>query len=114
MGEDYAASWDNPPHRSHLCHYCGCIWRAADVPTTGVYHAQSRGKADTFDVSKAPTVVAGQANITAYQWPEFEVVQKWALENGYSGASDDDAYRAYKDAHPHADGASDASGDVTA
>src|SRR5574340_600312 len=23
--------WDNPPHRSHLCHGCGHIWRPADV-----------------------------------------------------------------------------------
>lgn len=35
-----------------------------------------------------------------YKWPVFELVQKWALENGYSGALDDEAYRAYKDAHP--------------
>lgn len=46
-----------------------------------------------------------QAKATAYQWPAFEVVQKWALENGLSGASDDEAYRAYKDAHPQVVGA---------
>ena len=39
--------WDNPPHRSHLCHGCGHIWRPADVPTTGVQAVQTKGKADS-------------------------------------------------------------------
>lgn len=38
--------WDNPPHRSHLCAFCGYIWRPADVPTTGVAKIQTRGKFD--------------------------------------------------------------------
>jgi len=41
-------TWSNPPHRSHLCHACGCVWRPADVPTTGVAQLQTRGKADTW------------------------------------------------------------------
>lgn len=28
--------WDNPPHRTHLCHGCGNLWRPAPVNTTGV------------------------------------------------------------------------------
>ncbi len=40
--------WDNPPHKSHLCHGCGCIWRPADVETTGVAAIETRGKADTW------------------------------------------------------------------
>jgi len=40
--------WDNPPHRSHLCHGCGTIWRPADVPTVGVEAIQTRGVADTW------------------------------------------------------------------
>lgn len=39
--------WTNPPHRSHLCHGCGHIWRPADVPTNGVQAIQTRGKADS-------------------------------------------------------------------
>ncbi len=31
-----SSGWDNPPHKSHLCHGCGTIWRPADVPTNGV------------------------------------------------------------------------------
>lgn len=45
--------WSNPPHRSHLCHACGCIWRPADVPTNGVAATQTRGKADTWDGSES-------------------------------------------------------------
>lgn len=39
--------WTNPPHKSHLCHGCGIIWRPADVATVGV-EAVSRGKDDTW------------------------------------------------------------------
>jgi len=44
---DYEASWTNPPHRSHLCHHCGHIWRPADVPTNGVAQIKTRGKNDS-------------------------------------------------------------------
>lgn len=40
--------WNNPPHRSHLCYFCGCIWRAANVPTNGAEFVKSRGKVDTW------------------------------------------------------------------
>jgi predicted RNA-binding Zn-ribbon protein involved in translation (DUF1610 family) len=40
--------WSNPPHRSHLCHKCACIWRPADVPTNGVASIKTEGKADTW------------------------------------------------------------------
>lgn len=39
--------WDNPPHRSHLCHGCGHIWRPADVPTNGVQMVKTKGKVDS-------------------------------------------------------------------
>jgi hypothetical protein len=48
------ARWTNPPHRSHLCHGCGCIWRPADVPTNGVAAVKTRGKADTIPTSSEP------------------------------------------------------------
>lgn len=44
---DVSSAWTNPPHRSHLCHGCGRIWRPADVPTEGVAAIQTRGKADS-------------------------------------------------------------------
>ncbi len=39
--------WSNPPHRSHLCHGCGHIWRPADVPTNGVAAVKTTGNADS-------------------------------------------------------------------
>ncbi|MFV0673621.1 hypothetical protein [Variovorax sp. tm] len=39
--------WKNEPHRSHLCHGCGHIWRPADVPTNGVQAIKTTGKADS-------------------------------------------------------------------
>lgn len=41
-------NWSNPPHKSHLCGYCGTIWRPADVPTNGVAVLQTRGARDTW------------------------------------------------------------------
>lgn len=43
-----SGGWTNPPHKSHLCHGCGCIWRPADVPTNGVESIQTIGKADNW------------------------------------------------------------------
>jgi len=40
-------TWTNPPHRSHLCHGCGNIWRPADVATNGVKAIQTRGSNDS-------------------------------------------------------------------
>jgi hypothetical protein len=39
--------WLNPPHRSHLCHGCGHIWRPADVATNGVAALKTKGTADS-------------------------------------------------------------------
>lgn len=46
--DERTPGWTNPPHRSHLCHDCGCIWRPADVPTNGVAAIETQGKADTW------------------------------------------------------------------
>jgi DNA-directed RNA polymerase subunit M/transcription elongation factor TFIIS len=45
--DERTAGWANPPHRSHLCHGCGYIWRPADVPTNGVAAIKTTGKADS-------------------------------------------------------------------
>jgi hypothetical protein len=58
--DERTPDWDNPPHRSHLCHDCGCIWRPADVPTVGVATIATRGKADTW-----PTPEGGNAERAA-------------------------------------------------
>lgn len=38
--------WTNPPHKSHLCHGCGLVWRPADVATNGVAATRTRGEKD--------------------------------------------------------------------
>ncbi len=45
---DPASGWTNPPHRSHLCGRCGCIWRPADVATAGVARISTAGADDTW------------------------------------------------------------------
>lgn len=45
--KDPEIAWTNPPHRSHLCHGCGHIWRPADVHTNGVEAIRSRGVNDS-------------------------------------------------------------------
>ncbi|RZJ26188.1 MAG: hypothetical protein EOO54_03730 [Haliea sp.] len=54
--ESCVGTWNNPPHRSHLCHGCGLIWRPADVPTNGVQAIKTRGKADTWPEPKEETL----------------------------------------------------------
>lgn len=49
MGEpERCDRWDNPPHRSHLCHVCRTVWRPCDLTTTGVQSIITSGKADTW------------------------------------------------------------------
>lgn len=50
---DEAAGWTNPPHRSHLCHGCGCIWRPADFATEGVASIATKGDDDNWVGSEA-------------------------------------------------------------
>ena len=31
-----AQGWTNPPHRTHLCNFCGHLWRPFEYHTEGV------------------------------------------------------------------------------
>ncbi|WP_446903052.1 hypothetical protein [Burkholderia sp. YIM B11467] len=77
--------WDNPPHRSHLCHACGTIWRPADVPTNGVAAIQTRGKADTSDGKPEPAsrsvIAAARAVIKADRSQTLTTEHVDALDN---------------------------------
>jgi len=76
---DRGPRWTNPPHRSHLCQDCGCIWRPADVATNGVESIKTEGKADTWLV-KAEEIQAQPAPTPAGVldgWPEL---RKWLIE----------------------------------
>lgn len=50
-GGEQCLDWNNPPHRSHLCHNCNCTWRPADVPTNGVASIKTRGQNDNWEPS---------------------------------------------------------------
>lgn len=57
--ESKPKAWENPPHRSHLCHGCGHIWRPADVSTNGVQAVNTKGKKDSPIAAPQPAVAAG-------------------------------------------------------
>lgn len=50
--EAHKQKWTNPPHKSHLCHWCQTVWRPAAVPTNGVMHIEP-GKNDTWPDTRA-------------------------------------------------------------
>jgi hypothetical protein len=54
LGGEKPERWTNPPHRSHLCHGCGHIWRPADVATNGVATLRTQGKEDGSPVPAPP------------------------------------------------------------
>lgn len=39
--DERTPDWKNPPHKSHLCHGCGTIWRPSDTCTNGVTCTES-------------------------------------------------------------------------
>lgn len=80
--DERTPEWDNPPHRSHLCHGCGCIWRPADVPTEGVAAIETRGKADTALTSPAMSPTNGLREAARRRLLELEGATR-AYANGY-------------------------------
>ena len=54
--DERTPNWKNEPHRSHLCHGCGHIWRPADVPTNGVAAVKTRGQHDSEFPATPPDV----------------------------------------------------------
>jgi len=41
------SGWLNPPHKSHVCHVCGHIWRPSDSCTNGVGSIKTVGQHDS-------------------------------------------------------------------
>jgi len=58
--DERTPGWVNEPHRSHLCHDCGHVWRPSDVPTNGVAAVKTKGKADS-PVAQAPNAQQAEA-----------------------------------------------------
>lgn len=78
-------TWTNPPHRSHLCHSCGHIWRPADVPTNGVAEVKTKGKADSPLASPTAALAVSKAarDVLAERRRQVEV-------EGWTPAHDDE------------------------
>lgn len=68
--DERTPGWKNEPHRSHLCHGCGYIWRPADVPTNGVAAVKTTGKADS--VLEEAGLLDWQASARVEVSPEYE------------------------------------------
>ena len=74
--------WTNPPHKSHLCHGCGCIWRPADVPTNGVAFLSTVGASDTCANSwsaRAASIVRARQrddSIVVPREPSFDMLRR--------------------------------------
>lgn len=65
-GDREVQYWSNPPHRSHLCHGCGHIWRPSDVHTNGVAAIRSKG------VNDSPALKPVQYYPTISEWERPE------------------------------------------
>lgn len=50
-------SWTNPPHKTHLCHACGHLWRPSDTPTNGVIRTVSGKDGDCVPLDGAAVVM---------------------------------------------------------
>lgn len=59
--------WANPPHKSHLCHNCGHIWRPADVPTTGVAEITTSGIKDHTLIRDLIRAAKPELKVTRYK-----------------------------------------------
>jgi len=57
--------WNNPPHKTHLCHSCGHKWRPADVPTNGVAAVKTRGANDNPIVQQTARVLRVASDLPA-------------------------------------------------
>lgn len=82
-GGDWPDRWTNPPHRSHLCHECGHIWRPADVPTNGVAEIQTKGKED----SPRPLVAVDRVPRGASHNESGDIITRAAAQAGIPIAS---------------------------
>ena len=87
--------WTNPPHRSHLCHGCGHIWRPADVPTNGVAAVKTKGKDDSPVVT--PAALAAERRKVAELEAELALRRK-------SGSAVDRLHNLYEGIAADADG----------
>ena len=84
--------WTNPPHKSHLCHGCGHIWRPSDTPTNGVIATASGKDADCAPVMAADAEVGGEAVASIRTWHKNGVqhAELWNWDRGIEQLPDGD------------------------
>ena len=82
---DRCDAWSNPPHRSHLCHQCGHIWRPADVFTNGVQSIKTKGKADSPAAALQSQADATDAARLAKVIADVSTYLKQPLSNNKAG-----------------------------
>lgn len=83
--------WKNEPHRSHLCHRCGNIWRPADVPTNGVASVKTTGKADSPIAARAGAQ-AVPSDADAPDWVQLRSGLAMAMLGWATRNSDDQTF----------------------
>jgi hypothetical protein len=88
----YEEAWTNPPHRSHLCHGCGHIWRPADVPTNGVAAVKTTGHADSPLAGAAPGAPAAR-----FDWLMDELEKRLPDPEPFSAMAPEPRYMAALD-----------------
>jgi hypothetical protein len=76
--------WGNPPHRSHLCAFCGHVWRPADVPTNGVAAVKTRSERDSDLMDPR---VRHQYEISEQYQRGYDDGYEHGHENGYENGS---------------------------
>lgn len=93
--------WTNEPHRSHLCHGCGHIWRPADVPTNGVAAVKTTGKADSpiaarasADSQPAPPKITAEDRSFLHYNPNTDDIVEWVQNYANASINADRAARA--------------------
>lgn len=82
----HSFGWSNPPHRSHLCHGCGHVWRPADVPTNGVQAVKTKGKADSPVMQQAerePLTDEQIRQLWAFYWVGDRIAFVRAIERAH-------------------------------
>lgn len=78
---DTMTGLDNPPHKSHLCHECGCIWRPADVCTNGVASILTRGERDNFKHTRMMAMI-GDPAMTPPEALASRMIDAWCAAHG--------------------------------
>lgn len=94
--DEATEEWDNPPHRSHLCLFCGRIWRPADVPTMGVAAILTKGANDSPAVEKPD--LAAPADVEGVIEKLLAPVRRWHFHGDHEWQDESPAPELHREA----------------